>query len=91
MWLDLAFRSWTLDSNAERLTAPTLLIQGADDSYDSLAQLDRIESLVLAGGCSPHLEHPEEVVQAIAEFVAALPVSRELTGSRLTTCDEIDA
>jgi pimeloyl-ACP methyl ester carboxylesterase len=81
VWLDPAFQAWTLEDEAVRLTAPTLLIQGADDPYGSLAQLDRIETaapgavtrLVLPGGHSPHLEHPQRVVGAIAEFVAALP------------------
>lgn len=82
VWLDPAFRTWTLDAEASRLTAPTLLIQGADDPYGSLAQLDRIEALargpitrvVLPGGHSPHREHPEQVVDAIATFLAAVSV-----------------
>jgi pimeloyl-ACP methyl ester carboxylesterase len=78
VWLDPAFRAWTLDREADQLTAPTLLIQGADDPYGSLAQLDRIqaharaptERLVLPGGHSPHLDHPERVREAIADFVS---------------------
>jgi pimeloyl-ACP methyl ester carboxylesterase len=58
-----------------------LLIQGADDPYGSLDQLDRIEArvrgpvtrLVVPGGHSPHLEQPETVVAAIAAFAAQLP------------------
>jgi len=77
VWLDPAFAAWTLEAEARQLTAPTLLIQGADDPYGSLEQLDRIEAaargpmrrLVLPGGHSPHLEHPERVVEAIAEFI----------------------
>jgi pimeloyl-ACP methyl ester carboxylesterase len=78
-WLDPAFRSWSLEPDAELVTAPTLLIQGADDPYGTLDQLDRIEArakgpverLVLPGGHSPHLENPEAVVAAIAAFTAA--------------------
>ena len=77
VWLDPAFRAWTLDAEAGRLTAPTLLIQGADDPYGSLEQLDRIEAgargpvqrLVLQGGHSPHLEHGIRVAEAIREFL----------------------
>src|SRR5579875_3222419 len=77
VWLDPAFAAWTLEAEARQLTAPTLLIQGADDPYGSLEQLDRIEAaargpmrrLVLPGGHSPHLEHPERVVEAIASFI----------------------
>ena len=89
VWLDAAFRSWTLAPEAGLVTAPTLLIQGADDPYGSLAQLDRIEDrargpverLVLPGGHSPHLEHRERVVEAISAFLAAS--SRERVRSRL--------
>ena len=81
VWLDPAFRPWSLEADAEAVTAPTLLIQGADDPYGSLDQLDRIEArvrgpvtrLVVPGGHSPHLEQPEAVVAAIAAFAAALP------------------
>ena len=76
-----AFRDWSLEPEAEAVTAPALLIQGADDPYGSLDQLDRIQArvrgpvsrLVVPGGHSPHLEQPETVVAAIAEFAAALP------------------
>jgi pimeloyl-ACP methyl ester carboxylesterase len=58
------------------VSAPTLLIQGADDPYGTLEQIDRIqacaagpaERLVLPGGHSPHLEHSDDVVAAIASF-----------------------
>jgi pimeloyl-ACP methyl ester carboxylesterase len=81
VWLDPAFRAWSLEADAEAVSAPTLLIQGADDPYGSLDQLDRIEArvrgpvvrLVVPGGHSPHLEQPEAVVAAIAEFAAGLP------------------
>ena len=81
VWLDPAFRDWSLESEAQAVAAPALLIQGAEDPYGSLDQLDRIEArvrgpvrrLVVPGGHSPHLEQPETVVAAIAEFAAGLP------------------
>jgi pimeloyl-ACP methyl ester carboxylesterase len=77
VWLDPAFRSWTLEDEAARLTAPALLVQGADDPYGSLVQVDRIQErargpvqrLVLPGGHSPHLEHGAEVADAVAAFL----------------------
>ena len=36
VWLDPAFRGWSLEQEAARVTAPTLLIQGANDAYGSL-------------------------------------------------------
>jgi pimeloyl-ACP methyl ester carboxylesterase len=81
VWLDPAMLEWSLEPEAAEVSAPTLLIQGADDEYASLEQLDRIEArvrgpvsrLVVPGGHSPHLEQPEAVVAAIAAFARALP------------------
>ena len=81
MWLDPALRAWSLEPEAARVTAPTLLIQGEADPYGTLEQLDRIEAqargpverLVVPGGHSPHLEHPDTVVDRIAAFADALP------------------
>jgi pimeloyl-ACP methyl ester carboxylesterase len=78
VWLDPAFEAWSLEEEASRLTAPALLIQGADDPYGTLAQIERIEArarapvqrLVLPGGHSPHLEHGPRVAEAIAAFLA---------------------
>jgi len=42
VWLDPAFREWNIEADARGLTAPALLIQGAEDPYGSLAQIDRI-------------------------------------------------
>jgi pimeloyl-ACP methyl ester carboxylesterase len=76
VWLDPAFARWTLEEEAAAVEAPVLLVQGADDPYGTLGQLDRIqerargtvERLVVPGGHSPHLEQPEPVVARIAAF-----------------------
>jgi pimeloyl-ACP methyl ester carboxylesterase len=80
VWLDPAMRDWSLEADAESVSAPMLLIQGADDEYASLDQLDRIEAcvrgpvsrLVVPGGHSPHLEQTDAVVEAIAAFAKPL-------------------
>jgi pimeloyl-ACP methyl ester carboxylesterase len=80
VWLDPAFRAWTLEPEAERVAVPALLIQGADDPYGTLDQLDRIEArvrgpvrrVVVRGGHSPHLEAPDQVLAALADFTAGL-------------------
>jgi pimeloyl-ACP methyl ester carboxylesterase len=80
VWLNPGFRGWSLEPEAERVTAPALLVQGAEDPYGTLEQLDRIdalargpvERLVVPGGHSPHLEHLAAVVDAIAAFTARL-------------------
>jgi pimeloyl-ACP methyl ester carboxylesterase len=80
VWLDPEFRSWNLESFLPHIDVPVLLIQGADDEYGTLAQIDAIERgvrgpverLVLSGGHSPHLEHPDVVPAAIARFIGSL-------------------
>jgi pimeloyl-ACP methyl ester carboxylesterase len=77
VWLDPAFREWSLEPDAEDVGCPVLLIQGARDPYGTLDQLDRIEArvrgpverLVVPGGHSPHLEAPGEVLAALVRWV----------------------
>lgn len=82
VWLDPAFRGWNLTPLLDGISAPLLLIQGSEDEYGTLAQLDavdrfvsraRIDRLVLPGGHAPHLEHPDRVLTAVAEFIGRLP------------------
>jgi pimeloyl-ACP methyl ester carboxylesterase len=81
VWLDPEFRGWNLESLLPTIDAPALLIQGADDEYGTLAQVDAVERglsgpvarLVLPGGHSPHLDHPEDVPAAIAAFTERIP------------------
>lgn len=77
VWLDPAFRDWSLEPDAERVTCPVLLIQGADDPYGTLDQLNRIEAcirgpverLVVPGGHSPHLEAADGVLATLVRWV----------------------
>ncbi len=77
VWLDPDFPAWNIEEEAGCVTAPTLLIQGADDPYGTLEQLNRIEArlpaarrVVLPGGHSPHVEHAPEAVEVIKRFLA---------------------
>ncbi|HEY4067920.1 MAG TPA: alpha/beta hydrolase [Burkholderiaceae bacterium] len=80
VWLDPEFRSWNIVATLGTIRCPMLLVQGEDDQYGSLAQLDAIERVVpghvrravLACGHSPHLEIPEQTLQAVAGFVDTL-------------------
>ncbi len=80
-WLMPEFRQWSIENMLDRITVPLLLIQGEDDEYGTLAQLDRIESrvrgpvtrLVLAQcGHSPHRDQDAAVTAAIATFARTL-------------------
>jgi pimeloyl-ACP methyl ester carboxylesterase len=82
IWLSPIFTSWSLGAEVEKLAVPTLLIQGEDDSYGTLAQLDAFEAarraqvtrLVLADcGHSPHRDQEAGTLDAIAAFATGLP------------------
>jgi pimeloyl-ACP methyl ester carboxylesterase len=76
-WLLPEFLSWSIEDLLASVTQPILLIQGRDDEYGTLAQLDRIEArvkgpasrLVLADcGHSPQRDQETAVLDAIVAF-----------------------
>ena len=77
IWLDPAFRYWSIENDIAGLTGPLLAVQGLDDEYGTLAQIHGIASrlpqtelLELAAcGHSPHRDQPAALVQAVAAFV----------------------
>ena len=78
IWLHPDFRSWNIEACLPRITAPALLIQGEDDQYGSMAQIEAlerqlggpVETAVLARcGHSPHVDQTEGTLAAIAEFI----------------------
>ena len=78
VWLSDEFRGWNIESVLPSVTCPTLVIQGRDDEYGTLKQVDAIrngmagpvETLVLdACGHSPHLDQREAVEAAAAGFL----------------------
>jgi pimeloyl-ACP methyl ester carboxylesterase len=78
IWLDPRFRGWNIRSLLPDVTCPLLLIQGEDDEYGTLAQLDAIaagvsgpaEMLALADcGHTPWRDQADVVAAAIARFV----------------------
>jgi pimeloyl-ACP methyl ester carboxylesterase len=84
IWLDPAFLDWSLDNEVRALNIPTLLIQGTDDEYGTLAQIDRIEQLapnpverLVLDQCghSPHRDQEAAVLAAIVSFAARLPAN----------------
>jgi len=81
IWLDPRFRDWNIESYADRVRVPVLLIQGTADEYGTTAQLDAIAARVAAtvtvmvpgAGHSPHRDAPDLVVERTATFVRGLP------------------
>lgn len=80
-WLDPEFLKWNLEEFLPGIKVPTLVIQGEDDEYGTLAQVERVcrqvsgpcERVVLAKcGHSPHRDQREATLRAIADFVRRL-------------------
>ena len=72
IWLAPEFRDWNIEDVLPRVTAPTLVIQGAHDQYGTLAQVDAIapqQRVVLDCRHAPHLEAPEETLRATVDFL----------------------
>lgn len=80
VWLDQRFKAWSIAADLARIACPVLAIQGVDDEYGTMAQIDgiaaaaaRVELLKLeACGHSPHRDQPERVTQAVLAWLAAL-------------------
>ena len=78
IWLHPDFRRWNIEEFLPRITCPILVIQGLDDQYGTMAQVQAIarqssgpvEILPLAE-CrhSPQRDQPGATVTAIAKFV----------------------
>lgn len=77
VWLSEAFRRYDIRREIAGIRAPLLAIQGEDDAYGTMAQIDEIaasvphaQRLKLAScGHSPHRDQPEAVAQAIEVFL----------------------
>ena len=77
VWLSQAFRSYDIRQEISAIRAPLLAIQGHEDPYGSLAQIDDIAAAVPHAqrvklpqcGHSPHKDQPEAVAQAIGDFL----------------------
>ncbi|TAN52930.1 MAG: alpha/beta hydrolase [Betaproteobacteria bacterium] len=81
VWLDPEFRHWNIEQYLPGIRAPVLAIQGEDDEYGTLRQLEAIARQV-AGPCeplalprcghSPHRDQPEAVLAAVTRFIGTL-------------------
>lgn len=80
-WLDPAFRAFDIRPECRRITAPVLAVQGEDDAYGTLRQIEEIaptdgpfEMQVLRQcGHSPHRDQAEAATRRIAGFLAGKP------------------
>ena len=80
VWLSEAFRSFDIRPLLHNIESPLMAIQGLDDPYGTMAQIDEIAAqakqtqLVKLQNCghSPHKDQPEQVLQALKYFSNSL-------------------
>ncbi|MEZ5713946.1 MAG: alpha/beta hydrolase [Paracoccaceae bacterium] len=80
-WLDPGFRAWNVADTIDYIRVPALVIQGRDDQYGTLAQVEEVETrsyapveVLVLEDCrhAPQFDRPEAVLDAVADFAARL-------------------
>jgi pimeloyl-ACP methyl ester carboxylesterase len=78
VWLRPEFLQWNIEEYLPAISSPVLVVQGEDDEYGTVKQVDAVltqvhgpvTSEVLARcGHSPHSDQPDEVLEAVRRFV----------------------
>jgi pimeloyl-ACP methyl ester carboxylesterase len=85
-WLDPEFRKWDITEFLAYIRVPTLIVQGEDDQYGTVAQIEAAErecycpvevALLPGAKHSPQREAPEPTLKAISDFVARVGQANE--------------
>jgi len=84
-WLSTEFRDWRIQAELPLIKAPILAIQGEDDQYGTLYQIEEIARRnphtrlfkIPQCGHSPQRDHPQIVLGALQTFLATLPEIRK--------------
>ncbi len=85
VWLSDEFRHWNIEEYLPQVTCPMLVIQGTDDEYGTVKQVNavaagvsgRIETVLLeACRHSPHIDRREAVEAAVLSFLKQLDLQR---------------
>jgi pimeloyl-ACP methyl ester carboxylesterase len=78
VWLRPEFRQWNIEEYLPAIESPVLVVQGEEDEYGTVRQVEAVlaqvrgpaKSLMLARcGHSPHSDQPDEVLEATSRFV----------------------
>lgn len=83
IWLNPEFRSWNIEDCLPQILCPVLAIQGEDDEYGTMAQIEAIAAgataapdveLLKLADCrhSAHKDQPLAVIEAINRFTESL-------------------
>lgn len=79
-WLDPDFRAWNLEELLPAISAPTMIVQGTEDEYGTIAQVEAIRAgitgpvtveMIEGAGHAPFRDAPDRVHVQIASFVSA--------------------
>jgi len=82
-WLEPAFRKWEITEELAYIRVPMLIVQGEDDQYGTLRQIEvakqecycPVEAVILPGARHiPHREAPDATMRAIVDFTARLEI-----------------
>ncbi|MBT9597603.1 MAG: alpha/beta hydrolase [Vitreoscilla sp.] len=81
IWLDPAFRAWSIESEIASIACPLMAVQGLDDEYGTLEQIRGIARRVPGTrllelpdcGHSPHRDQAAAVIDAAATFIRLNP------------------
>jgi len=88
VWLDPEFRDWSIEAMLPRIRCPVLAVQGRDDEYGTLAQVEGIRArvpgaeLVVLDDCghSPHRDQPAGLTRVINDFISRHAVALDNAG-----------
>lgn len=77
IWLDPAFRDWTIEALLPAIRCPLLAVQGHGDEYATMEQIDGIKrhvpqtELLKIPDCghSPHRDQPQALTGAVVAFI----------------------
>ena len=80
IWLDPQFRSWNIEAYLDAIRCPVLVIQGANDEYGTIRQVEAIQArvphtevlLLQRCGHAPHRDQTEATLDRIARFLAEI-------------------
>jgi pimeloyl-ACP methyl ester carboxylesterase len=80
IWLHPAFRAWSIGEYLPRIVSPVLAIQGEQDEYGTMEQIELIARAasdvevlkIKACGHSPHRDQPDLVLDAVTRWTEKL-------------------
>ena len=89
VWLDPAFRRWSIEAEVSSIDCPILAVQGVDDEYGTLEQvraiarrLPKTRLLELPNcGHSPHRDQPERLIDEAGRFIVETEARRSAAAS----------